>query len=137
MMQRWLGRIILVSCFWMLGSAMAAVPQHVQYELFSWPKGDAWHFSVIEGTQTIRSLETIQSRKNTLRSVTYLKGRLATLQPGDTLYWRERQSQGLKLPPTEIIQDVQRYMEGEQLNLVLPQDLSDPSKPASKPSTTP
>jgi len=112
-------------------SVHAAAPRQIAYELYSWPGEPSWRFSVFEGTQTARTLGTILAKKTMLRVSTYLKGRLATMERKDIVYWRVRPEQGLRLPPEEIVQDIRRFMDGAQIILVLPGEAPDahPSLP--------
>jgi hypothetical protein len=90
------------------------------FELYSWPVASGWNFVVLEGTTTTRSLAAIKSSKTRLKNVTYLKGRLASLPDGETVYWRENKKRGLILPPKEIVRDLNEFARTSQLKLLLP-----------------
>ncbi len=100
----------------------AAEPAEIGFELYSWKKGTEWYFSVLEGTTTVRQLSQIQDRDHQLRGVVFLKGRLASLPSGEKVYWREKPKRGLKLPPKEMIYDINRFADASQLQLILPNE---------------
>jgi hypothetical protein len=98
----------------------------IGFELYSWKNGANWSFSVLEGTSTVRSEETIRARKTTLKNLTFLKGRLASLPAGEIVYWREDRARGFRLPSRETIEELKRFSEGNQVTIVLPEDIHKP-----------
>jgi hypothetical protein len=98
----------------------------IGFELYSWKTDATWNFSVLEGTATVRTLASIQASKTRLRGATFLKGRLVTLPPGETLYWREDKDRGLRLPPKELIHDIVQFAETSQLSIILPNEIPAP-----------
>jgi hypothetical protein len=102
-------------------TSVAAEDSPIGFELYSWQSDHgSWRYAVLEGTTTHPAAERIRSPKKLLKNLTYLKGRLATLPPGEIVYWRKDPSRGFALPDREVIEDVRRYSEGNQLHVLLP-----------------
>ena len=109
--------------FVLLAASLAnAADSPIGFALYSWKNAANWSFSVFEGTGTLRSEETIRARKTTLKSLTFLKGRLASLPAGEMVFWQVDRSRGFILPSRETIEDLKRFSEGNQVTIVLPQD---------------
>jgi hypothetical protein len=97
------------------------------YELYSWKSGGTWHFTLITGTNRLKTLAEITSPENieegdwikiTAAGVSELKSVLARLPPGTQISWgRARQldtgtsRSGLKLrlPPRRVVREIQAY----------------------------
>src|SRR5436190_11679065 len=102
----------------------------IGFELYSWQSKGTWRYAVMEGTTTVHSASVIQAPRTRLKNITYLKGRLATLQPGETVYWRHQAARGFGLPSKEIVEDLRRYADGLQIKLILPDEIPKPPTPA-------
>ena len=96
----------------------------IGFSLYSWKVGSDWQYSVLEGTVPVQHVQTVRSKQNRLKNITFLKGRLASLPTGETVYWLENRSQGFILPPQETIHQIKEYTEGLQLHLLLPEDIA-------------
>ncbi len=95
----------------------------IGFELYSWKSGKNWKYAVFEGTTTARDVSTIESKETALKGITFLKGRLAVLPTGESVYWRKDPRRGLRLPPREIIKEIADYAEAIQVHFILPEDL--------------
>lgn len=96
-----------------------AQPQHIGFELYSWPQGSYWLFSVFEGTTTAHSAQEMRSKQNRL-DIHRLKGRIASLSQGELLYWRVDKARGAALPSKELVQEINRYSATAGVLLLLP-----------------
>ena len=118
--------LVIVLCGWVAGALCRPVhaesKERIGYDLYSWKGPSDWQFSVLEGTVPVRDVDLIRSRKNRLKNLTYLKGRLATIPAGETIFWRENKKEGLTLPDKETIRAVQDYTDGLQVHLLLPEN---------------
>lgn len=57
-------------------------------ELYSWkPKGEDWHFSLVHGTNRMKSLEEITDQKNVIIGIENLKHALSVLAVGEDIVW--------------------------------------------------
>lgn len=101
------------------------LPQSMKgYELYSWQSGKAWRFTLITGTNRLKTLAEITSRENvvedgwvkiTVEGVSDLKATLDRLPSGaHVTWWGERDlSSGsviprarLELPPSQLVQEI-------------------------------
>jgi hypothetical protein len=100
------------------------------YELYSWPVGDDWHFTLMTGTNRLKTLEEITTGgdmvdpegwvKISVVGLTELKETLSRLPRGEQIFWVGGWYlffDKLVLPPQEIIQEVEAYC--RQLGLEL------------------
>ncbi len=97
------------------------------YELYSWLENDQWHFTLITGTNRVKSLEEITSNENIVTSdgwvkisaqgVDSIKNTLNRLPRNEEIFWAGKQWLGqaqiqadqITLPPQEIIDDIQEH----------------------------
>jgi hypothetical protein len=119
-------------------SAIVAIPlPHSMkgYELYSWSEDNQWHFTLITGTNRVKSLEEIISNENTVTSdgwvkisaqdVDSIKKVLKGLPQHEEILWVSKQwlkqaqvqADQITLPPQEIIDVIQEYC--KQLGLEL------------------
>ena len=105
------------------------------YELYSWSENNQWHFTLITGTNRLKSLEEITSNENTVtpngwvkisaQGVDSIKNVLIGLPQHEYVFWVSQQwlnqaqvqADQIALPPQEIIDAVQEYC--KQLGLEL------------------
>jgi hypothetical protein len=100
------------------------------YELYSWQVDDEWHFTLITGTNRLKTVEEITTGKGVIdpegwvrisvSSVDSLKDTLAHLPAGEQIFWVGGwylYFDILTLPPQEIIDEVQAYCQGLGLSL--------------------
>ena len=105
------------------------------YELYSWPENNQWHFTLITGTNRIKSLEEIISSEDTVTSdgwvkistqgVDSIQNILNGLPQHEEIFWVSKQwlkqaqiqADQITLPPQEIIDVVQEHC--KQLGLEL------------------
>jgi hypothetical protein len=117
--------IVSALAFWGSFASKPAQAAEIGFELYSWQQGSRWNYAIFEGTMTARSAAALRSPKNRLNDLNHLKGRIATLPAGEKLYWRENKKRGLRLPPKEIIREIDQYAQIAQITLLLPQQTTD------------
>jgi hypothetical protein len=107
-----------------------ALPHSMKgYELYSWQADGAWHFTLITGTNRLKSLEEITTGEDMVstdgwvrvhvRGVEALKDLLCRLPAGEQVFWIGAQwlegaladAGGLALPPQETIHEVEESCE--------------------------
>ena len=81
------------------------------YELYSWKSRGEWHFSLLVGTNRLKTFSEISSPKISVRGVRALKGRLNQLAGGEELTWSAGLVPRTVLPPEEIVDEVKSYCE--------------------------
>jgi len=112
------------------------LPQSMKgYELYSWQSGKAWRFTLITGTDRLKTIAEITSREDvvegdwvkiTVEGVPDLKATLDRLPPGSqVVWWGARDlSPGsvipqarLELPPEQFVQEIGSHCTGLGIQL--------------------
>ena len=108
--------------------AAATLPRSFKgYELYSWRSGRTWYFTLITGTNRLKTLDEITSRQNieegdwtkiTAAGVADLESVLSRLPSGTQVFWDgahptepgTTQSQiRLRMPPRRLIREIQTH----------------------------
>jgi len=96
------------------------------WELYSWKKGDDWNYSILIGTDRLKSYDEVTSNEIIVTGKDSLKMVLDKFPEGEIIIWI---GQGwlkrcwgnnyydLSLPPEDIIDEIKQYC--SQINLVL------------------
>jgi hypothetical protein len=87
------------------------------YELYSWEKGGTWYFSLLIGTNRLKTLEEIQDPATALQAMDELKPTLESLHRGQYVSWSA--ADPLAFPPEEWIQQVEQICEDKGLELFI------------------
>jgi len=111
------------------------LPQAMKgYELYSWQEKDGWHFTLITGTNRIKTLEEIISGSGNLAEnglvllhavgMHEVKDLLARIPSGESVFWsdghfvtgQQNAAVELSLPPEDTISDIRDFMDGRGVN---------------------
>jgi hypothetical protein len=108
------------------------------YELYSWVEEGDWHFTLLMGTNRMKTEEEITSGDSqgdvvaehglvrvSVVEVEKVKVLLSGLPPGEEMIWRGSrwfeevgiQTTGLALPPMELVEDLKAYC--QELEIIL------------------
>jgi hypothetical protein len=103
------------------------------YELYSWQENNQWHFTLITGTNRLKSLGEITSGEDLVRADGWVKisvqgldaiqNSLNRLPQHEEIVWvnrlepAETQTALIKLPPDKMINTIQEYCKQSGLNL--------------------
>jgi hypothetical protein len=88
------------------------------YELYSWQEKNELYFTLITGTNRLKSYEEIISREDivsddgvkiTVRGVDSIKATLGRLPKNESIFWTARRILGFSLPSGEIIDEIKKY----------------------------
>ena len=95
------------------------------YELYSWQDGDTWNFTLITGTNRLKTCEEVTADttiihdngfvKITVQSIESLKDVLKQLPSGENVYWVGRSNRispsdvDFVLPPQDAVNEVEEY----------------------------
>jgi hypothetical protein len=131
--------IVLVSG--VLVSSVSAAPieelQHSSkgYELYSWSEDSQWHFTLITGTNRLKTIEEITSEGDSISETGWVKIQvvgvdaikhvLSRLPDGESVFWCNELHVGqstetdLQLPPEQIAGAVEEYAEQCGLDFVI------------------
>lgn len=77
------------------------------YELYSWLDGNTWTFTLVMGTNRVKSFDEIVALPGEERGLVWLKDELERLPPGETVFWSAGRVPGTTLPPEDVIRAVQ------------------------------
>jgi len=111
-------------------TAQPALPHSMKgYELYSWQEEGLWRFTLITGTNRIKTLEEITSGEDEISADGWVKIRvegaealqdvLGRLPAGEEVFWNGGQGiegGSLSLPPQDIMNEIKEH--SEQLKLV-------------------
>ena len=103
--------ILLGCCQASLAQSRDANPPHSMkgYELYSWKYRGEWYFSLLVGTNRLKSRKEVTSLKVRLKGVEALKLRLNRLSRGEEVSWSEGLIPRMVLPPDHIIEEIKTY----------------------------
>ena len=107
---------LLLSCGSSPQKTVSPFPESMKgYELYSWQDGGQWKFSLLVGTNRIKTLEEIKSAEVVLSGVDELTSTLERIPTGQYITWSSRET--LSLPPDEIRSQVKQVCEDNGLVL--------------------
>src|SRR2546423_9594364 len=90
----------------------ATLPHSMKgYELYSWKSRGEWYFSLLIGTNRLKTFSEISSPKMRVRGVRELKESLNRLAGGEELTWSTGLVPRTVLPPERIVDEVKSYCE--------------------------
>jgi hypothetical protein len=85
------------------------------YELYSWPDGNQWNFSLLVGTNREKTLDEIKDTKTILRGVDALTSALEQMPAGQYITWSSRET--LSFPPADVIEQIEQVCSDQGLIL--------------------
>lgn len=118
-----------------VSSTTSPLPSSVKgYELYSWPEGDDWYFTLITGTNRSKTSAEIGSQgeiidengwvKITVLGLQELEFVLERLPRSEQILWLDgsrleipQESPIIALPPDDIVEQVHQYSNQKGLNL--------------------
>jgi hypothetical protein len=81
------------------------------YEVYSWKSRGEWYFSLLVGTNRLKTFSEVSSTKIRVRGVRALKARLNQLAGGEEVTWSAGLVPRTVLPPEKIVDEVKSYCE--------------------------
>jgi hypothetical protein len=96
------------------------------WELYSRPSGNSWKYSVLEGTNRLKSYEEVTTNAIAVTGVDSLKRVLNKLLANEFITWIgpgwlhacwSEDPKDLSLPPQEILDDIRGYCAARQVTL--------------------
>jgi hypothetical protein len=128
--------ILLGCCQASLAQSREANSPHSMkgYELYSWKFRGEWYFSLLAGTNRLKSRKEVTSLKVRVKGVEALKLRLNWLSRGEEVSWSEGLIPRMVLPPENIIEEVETYC--NQHGLILRVSQRDASPASNKTACT-
>jgi hypothetical protein len=83
------------------------------YELYSWQEGNQWHFSLLTGTNRLKTLDEIKAPDTVLSDVDALTSRLKNIPAGQYVTWSSGET--LAFPPENILKQVEQVCKEQGL----------------------
>ncbi|HEX8473159.1 MAG TPA: hypothetical protein VF666_03945 [Pyrinomonadaceae bacterium] len=84
-------------------------PHMKGYELYSWQTGGEWYFSLLPGTNRLKTHAEVTSRKARMRGIAALKRSLRRLPEGGEVFWTTRGMPRMSLPPRAVLDEMSVY----------------------------
>ena len=96
------------------------------FELYSWQdETGEWQFSILIGTNRIKSIAEIQANPMNLDQV---KAAISNLAAGESLFWTDRAEESsvnghfeLAFPPSDVVEELKAYAADHQVSLFTPE----------------
>jgi len=89
------------------------------YELYSWETGGEWRFSLLVGTNRLKSAGEITAETVSVHGVYAIITELEKLPRGEEVFWRQTEATGPSLPPEPIIDRITESCEASGIRLVI------------------
>ena len=81
------------------------------YELYSWKTSKGWHFSLLVGTNRLKTYEEATSQRIRIDGVDALKKKLSQLPAGEEVFWATRRFRQMSRPPKRIVDELSSHAE--------------------------
>jgi hypothetical protein len=95
------GWLIVCACGVSAGQGEAAPGR--TYELYSWKVKSTWHYSLVEGTSQVKSLNQITIDGRLARGTDEIESLLNNLTRGDQVNWMSAAPRGMNRPRGAIV----------------------------------
>ena len=87
------------------------------FELYSWLEGKTWRYSLLQGTNRIKSYDEITAADVQLDNIEALIEAMGNLPLGDWVFWSDQRVPGTHIPPQAIVDTIRGY--SQQIGLQL------------------
>ena len=87
------------------------------YELYSWQEGIEWRYSLLVGTNRIKTQLEVTSSESKLAGWEALESQLGRLAEGEQVFWIVDRVPGMTLPPEEVVEKVRLLCEQRGIHL--------------------
>jgi hypothetical protein len=87
------------------------------YELYSWQKDGQWYFSILLGTNRLKTIEEVQRQDKALKGVAMLKDQLNTIPRGGQVFWNNWSVPNLQMPSESTVEEIRQYAAAQGLDL--------------------
>jgi hypothetical protein len=92
------------------------------YEMYSWQMRGVWYFSVVVGTDRIKTYDEISSPELRVQGLEALESELDELPRGERVLWSAQRVPNTTLPPDEMIDQITWYCRQHGTQLEVEQD---------------
>ena len=78
------------------------------YELYSWQAGGEWCFSLVLGTNRLKTYQEVKADTVAVKGLDSIQARLEQLPRGEQVFWVKQGVPGMSLPPDAIIEQIKQ-----------------------------
>ena len=76
------------------------------YDLYSWQVGDEWYFSLLEGTNRLKTYPEVTADTVAVKGIESILQKLERLPKGEQVFWTQQNLPNLVLPPEETTNQI-------------------------------
>lgn len=112
-------QVLLLALLLSFGTCGEAAQHSMKgYELYSWrTDGGNWSFSLLIGTNRLKTRAEIVAPNNRLSSVSALKEKLQQLPKGEDVIWSVELTPGRSFPDEEVVKEIKAYCDERGIKL--------------------
>ncbi len=103
------------------------------YEMYSWQMRGVWYFSVVVGTDRIKTYDEISSAELRVQGLEALESELDEPPRGERVFWSAQRVANTALPPVRMIEQISGYCRERGIQLEIEQN--DVAKSAQEEAT--
>jgi hypothetical protein len=89
------------------------------YELYSWQIDGEWYFSLLEGTNRLKTLQEVTADSVAVKGIESIKQKLARLSKGEQVFWTLRNIPGATLPPEGTVNEIKEFCAKSGIDIVV------------------
>ena len=89
------------------------------YELYSWNEGGEWFYTLLVGTNRLKTQEEVTSLAARLDNLDALKFELDHLDMGEEVFWVVDRVPGMALPPGDLVDEVSAFCQKRGVKLTI------------------
>lgn len=101
----------LVASVLPLQPQLLPAPSLKAYELYSWQIEADWYFTLVVGTNRLKTCDEVMSPDVRVRGIEALKRASNLVPSGEQVLWSTQHVPKMTLPPVEIIDEIRAYCE--------------------------
>ena len=94
------------------------------YELYSWKLRGEWYFSLLTGTNRLKSRREVMSARRRVKGIKALKILISRLPEGEEVMWSAGLVPQMHLPPDRIIEEIKTFCERRGIMLSVNQGVA-------------
>lgn len=76
------------------------------YELYSWQVSGEWYFSLLGGTNRLKTYQEVAADTVAVKGIDSIKQKLERMPKGEQVFWTTRDIPLMALPPEEVINQI-------------------------------
>jgi hypothetical protein len=89
------------------------------YELYSWQINGEWYFSLLEGTNRLKTLQEVTANSVAVKGIESIKLNLARLSKGEQVFWTLRDIPSITLPPEGTVNQIKEFCAQSGIDIVV------------------